>query len=256
MLLFALIPLSVLLSLSTSTLLIDYSAPSPISALGECQLEGNFHRDYIACPGNSSIYIKTGTDPDGKPALHYHRDPRFRRAEVKGAGAYAANKHYYVGYEFRLGNVHEHLAVFQWKNAYDETDSSTYQDAPFFLAFSEVLPTRFSIGYNPPGGKNTYLWSDGSDFSTNTTHNVALAWDTMSGGNSKLEMWLDGTKVLEKDGLTLWTGKCYTKYGIYGGEQGDHDPEGHSNVFDSYVYGVQVSDASLAEVAEYSGLGS
>ena len=68
-------------------------------------------------------------------------------------------------------------------------------------------------------------------------------------------MWFDGTHVLEKDGLTLWTGKCYTKYGIYRGEKGDHDPEGHSNVFDSYVYGVQLSDASLAEVAKYSGLG-
>ena len=33
-------------------------------------------------------------------------------------------------------------------------------------------------------------------------------------------MWFDGAKVLEKDGLTLWTGKCYTKYGIYRGERG------------------------------------
>ena len=78
----------------------------------------------------------------------------------------------------------------------------------------------------------------------------------MSGGNSKLEMWFDGTKVLEKDGLTLWTGECYTKYGIYRGEKGYHDTVGESNVFDHFVYGVQVSDASLAEVAEYSGLGS
>ena len=114
MLLSAAIVLSTLFRLSTSTLLINYSAPSPISTLGECQLEGSFHGDHIACPGNSSIYIKTGNDPDGKPALHYHRDPTFRRAEVKGAGAYAENKHYYVGYEFRLGNVHEHLALFQW----------------------------------------------------------------------------------------------------------------------------------------------
>lgn len=114
MFLSALVPLPVFLSLSTSTLLINYAAHSPVSALGECQLEGSFHGDHIACPGNSSIYIKTGTDPDGKPALHYHRDPTFRRAEVKGAGAYAENKHYYVGYEFRLGNIHEGLTVFQW----------------------------------------------------------------------------------------------------------------------------------------------
>lgn len=92
-------------------------------------------------------------------------------------------------------------------------------------------------------------------FSTDTTDNVALAWDTTSGGNNKLDMWLDGTHVLEKDGLTLWMGNCYTKYGIYRGEKGDYDLEGHSNVFDSYVYGVQVSDASLSEVADYSGLG-
>lgn len=111
------------------------------------------------------------------------------------------------------------------------------------------------MGYTPPGGKYTGLWSDSSNFSTSTNHNVALAWDTIAGGNSKLEMWFDGAKVLEKDGLTLWTGKCYTKYGIYRGEKGDHDAEGQSNVFDSFVYGVQVSDASLAEVAEYSGLG-
>lgn len=110
----ALLPLLILLPLSTSTLLINYSAPAPIPTLGECQLEGSFLGDDIPCPGNSSIYIKTGTDPDGKPALHYHRDPTFRRAEVKGAGEYAENKHYYVGYEFRLGNVHEHLTVFQW----------------------------------------------------------------------------------------------------------------------------------------------
>ncbi len=144
---------------------------------------------------------------------------------------------------------------FHRKDGVNDRGSSTYQDIPFNLAFNEVLPTRFSIGYTPPGGKYADLWSDSSNFSINTTHNVALAWDTMSGGNNKLEVWLDGTKVLEKDGLTLWTGDCYTKYGIYRGEKGDHDTEGQSNVFDSYVYGVQVSDASLAEVAEYSGLG-
>ena len=114
MLLSTLITFSTFLSLSTSTLIIDYSAPSPILDLGECQLEGSFLHDRIPCPGNSSIYIKPGADATGKPALHYHRDPTFRRAEVEGKGPYAANKHYYVGYKFSLGNVHEHLTIFQW----------------------------------------------------------------------------------------------------------------------------------------------
>ena len=114
MILSTLITFSTFLASSTSTLLIDYSALSPIPDLGECQLEGSFLHDTIPCPGNSSIYIKPGADTTGKPALHYHRDPTFRRAEVEGKGPYAANKNYYVGYEFSLSNVHEHLAIFQW----------------------------------------------------------------------------------------------------------------------------------------------
>lgn len=105
--------ISALSSLSTATLLIDYSAPSATASLGSCQLEGSYLHDTIACPGNSSIYIKPSTDSEGTPALHYHRDPNFRRAEVKGAGDYAAEKTYFVGYKFSLGNVHEHLALFQ-----------------------------------------------------------------------------------------------------------------------------------------------
>ena len=102
------------LSFTTSTLLINYAAPAPISELGSCQLEGSYLGDKIPCPGNDNIYIKPGTDPKGQAALHYHRDPDFRRAEVKGAGTYAADKTYFVGYEFSLANYHEHLAIFQW----------------------------------------------------------------------------------------------------------------------------------------------
>ena len=69
-------------------------------------------------------------------------------------------------------------------------------------------------------------------------------------------MWLDGTQVLEEDWLTLRTGKCYAKYGLYRREKGDHDTAGQSNVFDSYVYGVQISDVNLAQIAEYSRLGN
>lgn len=69
-------------------------------------------------------------------------------------------------------------------------------------------------------------------------------------------MWLDGTQVLKEDWLTLWTGKCYAKYGLYRREKGDHDTAGQSNVFDSCVYGVQISEVNLAQVAEYSRLGN
>ena len=102
------------LSLTTATLLIDYTAPAAVSLMGSCQLEGSSLGDHIECPGNSDIYIKPGKDPKGKAALHFHRDPDFRRAEVKGKGNYAGEKSYFVGYEFKLSNYHEHLALFQW----------------------------------------------------------------------------------------------------------------------------------------------
>lgn len=50
------------------------------------------------------------------------------------------------------------------------------------------------------------------------------------------------------------TDAVYPKFGIYRGEDGDHDTPGESNVFDLYVYKVQLSDASLDEVSGASGL--
>ena len=101
---------------TTSTLLVDYTAPSPASALGSPQLEGSSLGDHLdaSAPSGSPAYIQPGADPNGKPALHYHRAAGDRRAEVEAKGTYAAGKQYFVGYEFRLSNVHEHLALFQW----------------------------------------------------------------------------------------------------------------------------------------------
>lgn len=68
-------------------------------------------------------------------------------------------------------------------------------------------------------------------------------------------MWLDGKSVLNTGGLQLWTRETYPKVGIHRGEKGDHD-DGSTNVFDSWVYRVQISDASLDEVSAASGLKS
>ena len=133
----------------------------------------------------------------------------------------------------------------------------THQNIVFNLQWTEELPTRLSLGYTPPpDNKYSTIWTDSSDFALNTTHNIALAWDTKSGGNNKLQMWLDGKKVLSKSGLSLWTGDVYPKFGIYRGEKGDHDGGGLSNEFDLWVYRVQLSDKSLDEVSESSGIGS
>ena len=104
------------ITLTTATLLVDYTAPAAVSDLGTPQLEGGAlgdHLDVSAAIG-SPAFIQPGKDPEGKAALHFHRDPGDRRAEVRAKGTYAAEKQYFVGYEFSLSNVHQHLALFQW----------------------------------------------------------------------------------------------------------------------------------------------
>ena len=62
--------------------------------------------------------------------------------------------------------------------------------------------------------------------------------------------------MLGKSGLSLWTGDVYPKFGICRGESGDHDTSGESNVFDLYVYKVELSDVSWEEVSGASGVSS
>ena len=84
------------------------------------------------------------------------------------------------------------------------------------------------------------------------THNIALAFDTTSAGN--IQVWIDGAEVFNKGGLSFWTGDTYPKFGIYRGEKGDRDGSKHSNVFDMWLYRLQISDSSLDEISEASGL--
>lgn len=106
--------LTILTSISSATLLVDYSPPSSASSLGEVQLETSSGNFVSPSSAGTDAYIKPDTDPNGKPCLHFHRAPSYNRAEVKIKGDYAAGKNYYVGYEFALGAVHEHLSIFQW----------------------------------------------------------------------------------------------------------------------------------------------
>ncbi|KAG8532249.1 uncharacterized protein KY384_003890 [Bacidia gigantensis] len=157
-----------------------------------------------------------------------------------------------MGYQFKLSNVHQHLAIFQWKK--DDESAEPSQNIPFNLQFNNTKDTRLSLGYTSPNLDYKTLWTADSDFDTSAVHNIALAWDTMGSANSKIQMWFDGQMVVEQGGLTLWTGKTYPKLGIYRGEQGDHDTAGYTNDFDLWVYRVMIGDGGLDEVAEAGGI--
>ena len=103
---------------ASASLLVDFKASDDPSNIGKLQLQGDgpspIKSDADLGDGEDASYIKQGNDPDGQAALHFHRDPAHRRAEIKAKGEYSAGKKYFIGYEFRLSNIHEHLSIFQW----------------------------------------------------------------------------------------------------------------------------------------------
>jgi len=71
------------------------------------------------------------------------------------------------------------------KNGLQSAQSRGPQDIVFNLQIINSLPTRVSLGYTPPSDDNyETVWTESSDFSPTTTENIALASDTLSGGNN------------------------------------------------------------------------
>lgn len=211
-------------ALSNASLVVDYTGGEDVSVLGSCQLEGQNLDDHISCPGNSSIYIKPGQDPNGKAALVYHRDAHFRRAEVEAGkqSMWEAEKTYYAGYNLMITNNRTSLVLFQWKRA--DKSVAPADNIPFHLEFSD---SNLELGVTTPGGSGSDRTSIGKiPFSTNEPHHIALAWDTkMNGGNTvsqnnRLAFWLDGNKVFDGSRYSLWSSKTatYPKFGLYRGE--------------------------------------
>ncbi|KAH7100187.1 hypothetical protein BKA62DRAFT_658721 [Auriculariales sp. MPI-PUGE-AT-0066] len=218
--------------------------------------------DHVTEMSSSTVSIKPETDSAlGMPALHYKRTPGYRRAEVKALqrGGLQANKQYYIGYTIRLSHAAPSLVIFQWKK--QDKNASPQQNIPFHLTFkgSKSGTEHLALEYTTPGsnGSNrTAIWE--GTFSTGNTgadvHKLGFVIDTNDGCGGALEFWLDGTRQLKRNDLCLWTGSTYPKWGIYRGEAspGSKDPASW-HTFNSYVYRVQVSDSSKAEVAESAG---
>lgn len=114
---FSLFFTQVLISTARAALLVDYRGGDPANKLGNAELEGNA----LGCKiqngkAGNAAFIRPEKNPQtGREALHLHRDPYFRRAEVKALdGQIKAGKTYYIGYEFGLRSKGESLVIFQW----------------------------------------------------------------------------------------------------------------------------------------------
>ncbi|KAI5778633.1 hypothetical protein EDC01DRAFT_340133 [Geopyxis carbonaria] len=246
--------LPLLASMASAKVLLDYKGGQPASDLGNVELEGQNLGDKIkAGDGGDDVYIRPETDPEsGLEALHYHREPHFRRTEVKAmANKIEEDKTYYIGYHLRLEKTANSLVIFQWKK-HDKT-VSPIQNIPFHLEFEG---DELTLGYTVPDGDRTPRWK--GKFSAGAVHHIGLVINTSNSGSGYLELWIDGVQMDFDNGekrlsdVYLFTGPTSPKFGMYRAElNGSGDESSHR--FDSWVYRVMISDKSLDEVAEAAG---
>jgi hypothetical protein len=138
----------------------------------------------------------------------------------------------------------------------DDKTVAPESNIPFHLSFGA---SQLNLQVTTPGGKGQNISTVASTpFSTNSTHNVRLMFDTTIkhgqtvSENNRLALWLDDRKVHDGRGYSLWSAKTqtYPKVGIYRGEyDGPYTEHADDPVytFDSYVYGVQISDSGFDE---------
>jgi len=250
---FTILPI-VFASLASATVLLDYKGGDEPSKLGNVELEGQNLGDKIK-DGGDDVYIRPDTDPEsGLKALHYHREPHFRRAEVKAmANKIEEDKTYYIGYHLRLEKTLDSLVIFQWKK-HDKTVSPV-QNIPFHLEFEG---DELTLGYTVPDGDRTPQWK--GKFAAGSVHHIGMVVNTANNGSGYLELYIDNEKQTFDNGkdrlddIYLFTGPTSPKFGIYRAEQSEGNSDNDdSHRFDSWVYRVMISDQSLDEVAEAAG---
>lgn len=106
--------------LATSKLIVNYTGGQDASVLGNVEIEGQDLGCHITngAAGNAAFIKPENDSSNGKPSLHFKRDPHFRRAEVKAMARSdnkaTAGKTYYIGYNFRISAAQDSLVIFQW----------------------------------------------------------------------------------------------------------------------------------------------
>ncbi|KAI9693529.1 MAG: hypothetical protein M1820_009181 [Bogoriella megaspora] len=148
------------------------------------------------------------------------------------------------------------LVIFQSKRV--DASVEPADNIPFHLEF---YSGGLALALTTPG-------SNGSNRTTltlvpltvNKEHHITLAFDTKMNDaegpvsqNNRLAFWLDGGKEWDRYEYSLWSTatQTYPKFGLYRGEDDGLYNNGNSKqyVFNSYMYGVQISDTGLHEIA-------
>ncbi|KXG48228.1 Concanavalin A-like lectin/glucanase, subgroup [Penicillium griseofulvum] len=229
-----------------SASLVDFSAArgdNP-SMLGVRNMQAA-REDGSTSVNTDELYIKLGQDPKGVPALHYHRDKGYIRAEYHLKDKFTADKTYYFGYQFSLADIEQSLMIWQFKEYAANNPTDGGANIPLSLEFkSGQLHLQYQSSYTT---KREHQWSQ--TLKTNTVYSFGIVINTGSPG--WVELYFNGKKqTFSTSGTTRLTantfpGRAEPKFGIYRGE---------AIKIDSYVYRIQMG-TSIADIKEAAGLG-
>ena len=159
-----------------------------------------------------------------------------------------------------------------------DKNAAPKQNIPLYVFFNRS--GQLTIEYTIPGSNGSnreVIWTGPLDI----TRPNKLAWaiNTAPNGKGWLEFYVNGQKQTfnglrsagkqRLENVWLFTGATSPKFGIYRAEKqgggkgfcpsggvftGKKEQEGADRAFDSWVYRVQISDASLEEVRDASGV--
>ncbi|KAF7590819.1 hypothetical protein BBP40_002341 [Aspergillus hancockii] len=229
-----------------SKTLLDFSAArgDDPSGLGVRNLESE--RGVRPKDNTDDLYIKLDKDPNGTPALHYHRKKDFIRAEYHALkDKIKVDQTYYIGYKFSLGAIEQSLMLWQFKEYAANNDKDGGANIPLSLEFKSG---RLNFQYQASStAKRVSQWS--KSLKTDTVYSVGIVINTSRPG--WVEFYFDGEQQTFNSGTTklkanTFPGRAEPKFGAYRGEVAQ---------IDTYVYNIQVGTA-LNDIKEAAGLGS
>lgn len=164
----------------------------------------------------------------------------------------------------------------QYRKKWDK-EAAPKQNIPLYVHYNSNK--QLVIEYTIPGtdGSNRIvIWTGPLSFGTGTSNKLGFIINT-GNGNGWLEFYVNGVRQTfnsaggggtRMENIATLTGDTSPKFGIYRGEasgggsefcpsngvfSGSQAPAGSDRIFNSWIYRVQISDASKAEAAEAAG---
>jgi hypothetical protein len=213
---FAAAALALSLAATTHASLIWTGDPSVgLSVFKEINIENN-SGVFVSNPSPNGSSATVVTDGSEGSVFKWDKVSGDKRCEAHGAAGFTPTigSTYYIGWRFKLTNLTNDNAVFQWKSY----GSPMVQDFPLVC---KMVNGKLELHYFPPNSGDVVLFSQA--ISANTYYSMVLkilVSDQTTGGS--VSFWFNEAQQTLLTGGTSYTGKTFDgdavdpKWGIYG----------------------------------------